>query len=47
VYIESYEAEPALLHQQTQTALSDLIALADALAEIQQRSGRTEPTVIT
>jgi phosphoglucomutase len=47
VYIESYEADPALLDQQTQTALSDLIALADTLAEIQQRTGRTEPTVIT
>lgn len=47
VYIESYEAEASLLHQETQHALQKLIALADNLAGITTRTGRTEPTVIT
>jgi len=45
VYIEKYEAKS--LGQDTQAALSDLIAFAQDLAGISQRTGRSEPTVIT
>jgi len=47
VYIESYENRPDKLQQETQSALHKLILLADDLAEITLRTGRTEPTVIT
>ena len=45
VYIEKYEAKS--LGQDTQAALSELIAFAQDLAGISQRTGRNEPTVIT
>jgi len=47
VYIESYESDSSQLGLETQQALSKLIVLADELAEITSRTGRTEPTVIT
>ena len=47
VYIESYEDKPDKLQQDTQSALKELIVLAEALAEITTRTGRTQPTVIT
>jgi phosphoglucomutase len=47
IYIERYEAGPSLLAQETQAALADLITLADSLAELRQRTGRTQPSVIT
>tara|TARA_R110002111_G_scaffold37211_7_gene71713 strand:+ start:377 stop:2011 length:1635 start_codon:yes stop_codon:yes gene_type:complete len=47
VYIESYESNPDKLQRNTQDALQDLIDLADALAGITSRTGRTSPTVIT
>lgn len=47
VYIESYEDNADKLHQDTQSALKELITLTDNLAEITTRTGRTEPTVIT
>jgi len=47
VYIESYENRLDQLQQETQSALKELIVLTDALAEITQRTGRTQPTVIT
>ncbi|MEO5335971.1 MAG: alpha-D-glucose phosphate-specific phosphoglucomutase [Magnetospirillum sp. WYHS-4] len=47
VYIERYEPDPARHGQETQTALADLIAIARDLAEIEARTGRPEPTVIT
>jgi phosphoglucomutase len=47
VYIERYEADPALLAQDTQAALADLIATAGELAELRQRTGRVQPDVIT
>ena len=47
VYIESYENQQDKLQQETQSALKDLIVLADQLAEIVKRTHRTEPTVIT
>ena len=47
VYIERYEADPAKLAQDTQTALADLIKTAGDLAELGQRTGRVKPDVIT
>lgn len=47
VYIESYENDSDKLQQKTQSALGELILLADELAEVTLRTGRTEPTVIT
>ncbi len=47
LYVESYESNADLLAQDTQTALADLITLADDLAGIVSRTGRTSPTVIT
>ena len=47
VYLERFEADVAQHHTETQQALGGLIALADALAGIVQRTGRTAPTVIT
>jgi phosphoglucomutase len=47
VYIERYESDPARHALDTQAALADLIALADRLAGIRQRTGREQPSVIT
>ncbi len=47
VYIERYEADPTRHGLETQVALADLIALADSVAGITERTGRAAPTVIT
>ncbi len=47
VYIERYEPDPAKHVLDPQVALADLIRIARDLAEIEARTGRTEPTVIT
>ncbi len=47
VYIEAYEADPEKHDLDTQLALADLIEIANSLAGIQERTGRTAPTVIT
>ena len=47
VYLESYEADPARQALDTQTALAPLIERANGLAEIERRTGRTAPDVIT
>jgi len=47
VYIERYEDDAALLAQDTQAALSDLIALAAELAQLRMRTGRAGPDVVT
>ena len=47
VYIERYEPDPAKHGLETQAALADLIAAADAIAGIRRHTGRDEPTVIT
>ena len=47
VYIERYEADPALLAQDTQAALADLIATSRSLARLKEFTGREEPDVIT
>jgi phosphoglucomutase len=47
LYLERYEADPARHGLDTQQALSELIAIADSVAELRQRTGRETPTVIT
>jgi len=47
VYLERFEPDPAKHDIPTQQALSGLIGLAERLAGIAQRTGRTRPTVIT
>lgn len=47
IYIEKYEDAPDKLLQDSQSALKDLIGLADTLAQIKLLTGRDQPTVIT
>jgi phosphoglucomutase len=47
VYIERFEPDVSKHHLDPQVALADLIAIARDVAEIEARTGRTEPTVIT
>ena len=47
VYIERFEPDPAGHDLPTAEALADLIAAAEALAAIKERTGRAEPDVIT
>ena len=47
VYIERFVTDPARLDLDTQDTLADLIAIARILPDIEGRTGRSEPTVIT
>ncbi len=47
VYLERYSADPAQRLHEPQAALADLIALAEALAGIRERTGRAAPDVVT
>jgi len=47
VYLERFEPDVAKHAVETQAALAPLIALADQLAGIRERTGREHPTVIT
>ena len=47
VYLERYEADPARHGVPTQDALAPLAAIAQRLAGIAQRLGRTQPSVVT
>ena len=47
VYLERFEDDPAALDQPTQLALAGLIDVAEQLAGIRARTGRSAPTVIT
>jgi len=47
IYLERFEPDAAKHGIETQQALAALIALADRLAGVAQRTGRTAPTVIT
>ncbi|MEM8514333.1 phosphoglucomutase [Massilia sp. MP_M2] len=47
VYLERYEADPAHHNLDTQAALQGLIDLAESLSSLRQRTGRSEPTVVT
>jgi phosphoglucomutase len=47
VYIERHEPDPQRHDQDPQTALADLIAIADSIAGIREHTGRERPSVIT
>jgi phosphoglucomutase len=47
VYLERYEADPSRHNLDTQEALALLTAIAEQVSELKQRTGRTEPSVIT
>jgi phosphoglucomutase len=47
VYIEEYERDPARHNEETQSKLAELISIARQTAEIEARTGRKDPTVIT
>ncbi len=47
VYLEKYEPDPAKQDQATADAMAKLVAIAKDVAEIEARTGRGEPTVIT
>ncbi|MCB1727405.1 MAG: alpha-D-glucose phosphate-specific phosphoglucomutase, partial [Gammaproteobacteria bacterium] len=47
VYLESYEPDAGRQLLDPQTALAPLIRIANELADIQQRTGRSAPDVIT
>jgi phosphoglucomutase len=47
LYLEKIEADPSRHAVDTQVALAGLAQLADSLAELKQRTGRSAPSVIT
>jgi phosphoglucomutase len=47
VYLEFYEPDPARHDQDTQDAMAPLILIARELAQIEVRTGRAEPDVVT
>jgi len=47
IYLEAFEADPARQKVDAQEALAALIAIADDLSQLKQRTGRERPTVIT
>ena len=47
VYLESYVPSSGDLNQDPQVALADMITAINDLAEIKQRTGMDQPTVIT
>ena len=47
VYLEAFEPDPGKHAQDPQDALRPLIRIADAIAGIEQRTGRSAPSVIT
>ncbi len=47
LYLERFEPDPAQQQQDTAEILAPLVSIAQELAQITQRTGRTEPDVIT
>jgi phosphoglucomutase len=47
LYVERYEPDTERHHQDTQEALKELLAIAESIAQIRERTGRAAPTVIT
>jgi len=47
IYLERYERDVRKHDQDAQAALAELIDIAEQLCEVKQRTGRTEPDVIT
>ena len=47
IYLEAFEADPVRQRADAQLSLAPLIAIADELSQLRQRTGRERPTVIT
>ncbi|MEW8100072.1 MAG: alpha-D-glucose phosphate-specific phosphoglucomutase [Candidatus Thiodiazotropha endolucinida] len=47
VYLEAYETDPSKQTQSTESVMIQLVDIALTLAEIEHRTGRTKPSVIT
>lgn len=47
IYLEAYEPEVSKHHLDAQVALAELIEIALQISQLPERTGRTEPTVIT
>jgi len=47
VYLEAYEPTPEKQHQITADVMAPLVSIAQELAQITQKTGRDQPTVIT
>lgn len=47
IYLEKFEPDATKHDQNAQIALADLIELAEQFCQVKQRTGRTEPNVIT
>ncbi|MEW8692489.1 MAG: alpha-D-glucose phosphate-specific phosphoglucomutase [Candidatus Thiodiazotropha endolucinida] len=47
VYLEAYETDPSKQTQSTESVMTRLVDIALTLAEIEHRTGRTKPSVIT
>jgi phosphoglucomutase len=47
VYLEAFEVNVSLHHLDAQDALKELIQIALRISELQTRTGRDQPTVIT
>jgi phosphoglucomutase len=47
VYLEAFEADASYHHLDAQVALAELIQIALQVSELEQRTGREKPTVIT
>lgn len=47
IYLERFEPDASKHNQDAQVALADLIELAEQFCQVKQRTGRTEPNVIT
>ena len=47
VYLEAYEPDPEKQDRETAGVMQHLVEIATGLAEIESRTGRKEPTVIT
>mmetsp|Transcript_5059 Transcript_5059/g.5756 ORF Transcript_5059/g.5756 Transcript_5059/m.5756 type:complete len:565 (-) Transcript_5059:144-1838(-) len=47
LYVEKYESDPALLAQETQEAVAELISIALDVSNLEALTGRKKPTVIT
>ena len=47
IYLEAFEPDTRKHDLDAQDALSEMIAIADEIAELKQRTGREQPTVIT
>uniref|UniRef100_A0A8B7V095 Phosphoglucomutase-1-like n=1 Tax=Castor canadensis TaxID=51338 RepID=A0A8B7V095_CASCN len=47
LYIDSYEKDVTKINQDPQVMLAPLISIALKVSQLQERTGRTAPTVIT